>query len=82
MSYTALPEALASATDNDYSSDDCPTYLLTCMSSPALDIPDLSSTRSRDLTRHEMNHPSVLLVSALVFDDEPSPLHGLPLLGR
>jgi hypothetical protein len=44
------------------------------MSSPALNIPDLSSTRSRDLTRHEMNHLSVLLVSALVFDDEPSPL--------
>ena len=27
MYYTALPAALASATDNDYSSDDCPTYL-------------------------------------------------------
>ncbi len=35
MSYTAWPAALASATDNDYSSDDSPTYLLTCMSSPA-----------------------------------------------
>ena len=48
-------------------------YSLACRLRLALDIPDLSSTRSRDLTRHEMNHLSVLLVSALVFDDEPSP---------
>jgi len=27
MSYTAWPAALASATDNDYSSDDCPFFV-------------------------------------------------------
>lgn len=62
--------SLASATDNDYSSDDCPTYSLACRLRLALDIPDLSSTRALE-TWLDMKWTIYPYFLSLVFDDEP-----------